>query len=144
MFNGHMTNNNSASSALRKRKDSMLTGGYGFVDPNYLPKTLRGLVLNNGLGHRDSIDEESLPQILGERKPTPQCLEEMLPGVKLDREHFSTVLVLYTGGTIGMKSVNGGMCELLLLFPPTKRYLIHDCLCFCLYVCMLAGLRKNY
>ena len=36
-------------------------------------------------------------------------LEMLCPHLDLDLDMFTRVLVLYTGGTIGMKNVNGGM-----------------------------------
>ena len=35
-------------------------------------------------------------------------LEQVVPQVDFDRDLFSRVLVIYTGGTIGMKAIDGG------------------------------------
>lgn len=64
---------------LNKRKSS-------FVDPSFVPKTLKG---RGSLRHFESSDEEEAVR--------------------------STVLVLYSGGTIGMRSHDGGKLLILII-----------------------------
>ena len=114
----------SPSQGLMRRKDSILSGSFGFVDPNYLPKTLRGLVISEGSeGATASPGQDHRSEKTSREHATtePKALE-FLSGVDLNREVFSSVLVLYTGGTIGMKSINGGRSAHNLLFVVFHYY----------------------
>ena len=75
-----------------KRRDSVLQLNNGFyVDPYYQPKQF----YNDDAASSDVIDDL-------------HCLEHICPDVELDSELYKRVLVLYTGGTIGMHTVDGG------------------------------------
>ena len=59
------------------------------LDPAYKPKRARGMDTSNA----DCPDFQSLPLSLD---------------FDMKEDHFSKILVIYTGGTIGMKNVDGG------------------------------------
>ena len=98
----------------KNRRDSILAGSI-FVDPNYLPKSLRGLRNSESeLGNGDSGVDLSKDNADVDTKV--HTLESSCPGLEIDGNLFSRVLVLYTGGTIGMKNVNGGLWFYFYLF----------------------------
>ena len=76
-----------------RRRDSVLTMNGGFyVDPFYKPKQFYG---------------DDKPGV-GVAADQVHSLENICPRLDLDLDVHKRVLVLYTGGTIGMKLVDGG------------------------------------
>ena len=73
-----------------------------------ITQTLNDIQTEKSLFKTDRFEIMEKRETQSKCRPGFTCIESVTADLNLDREGFSRVLVIYTGGTIGMKQVNGG------------------------------------